>query len=137
MAEVDPPKRKRGNPAWQKGMPRHPDSGRKEGTPNAVPVTVKGVFLKVFEGLQDPDPRLPDGQVDKKRLAARLDQWAVANPTEFYKLASKLIPTEIKPLGGAPGAGMPVIMIGFGPGDDEDPSELPAPDEPGRVVSEQ
>ena len=44
--------------------------------------TVKDGFSDVFKNLQK-DPK------------ANLMSWAKQNPTEFYKLASKLIPTEI------------------------------------------
>ena len=44
--------------------------------------TVKETVLAVFNQLQS-DPK------------ARLITWAKAEPTEFYKIAAKLIPTEL------------------------------------------
>ena len=44
--------------------------------------TVKETVLAVFNQLQQ-DPK------------ARLITWAKAEPTEFYKIAAKLIPTEL------------------------------------------
>jgi hypothetical protein len=56
--------------------------GRAKGTPNKVTRTVREAFEKAFEALQDHDE-------------AKLEAWAVRNPTEFYKLASKLIPADV------------------------------------------
>jgi hypothetical protein len=62
--------------------------GRQKGTPNKVTASVKEVFANVFHSLQDDEQNC---------LAA----WAKKNPTDFYKLASKLIPTELTGAGGA------------------------------------
>ncbi len=59
--------------------------GRKAGTPNKVTRTVKEAFEAVFQDMQK-DPKNP----------ANLAAWAETQPTEFYKLAAKLIPSEIK-----------------------------------------
>lgn len=50
--------------------------------PNKVARTVKETVLSVFTKLQD----------DKEHS---LESWARTEPTEFYKIAAKLIPTEI------------------------------------------
>ena len=50
--------------------------------PNKVSRTVKETVLTVFNKLQD-DP------------AHSLEIWAKSEPTEFYKIAAKLIPTEL------------------------------------------
>lgn len=71
--------------AARKGQKRTPGSGRKAGTPNKVTATVKSVFEDTFKQLQK-DPKKPHA----------LANWAQAEPTEFYKLAAKLIPTELK-----------------------------------------
>lgn len=64
-----------------------PNTGRKPlGRPAGVPnkyAIVKNTILKVFEDLQQ-DP------------IANLFEWAVTNPTEFYKIASKILPLEIE-----------------------------------------
>lgn len=56
--------------------------GRPKGVPNKVTRTVREAFERAFELLQDSD-------------VASLVPWAEKNPTEFYRLASKLIPTQI------------------------------------------
>jgi hypothetical protein len=50
--------------------------------PNKLTKTVKETVLAVFNNLQE-DPE------------ANLLKWAKGEPTEFYKIAAKLIPTEI------------------------------------------
>jgi Family of unknown function (DUF5681) len=56
--------------------------GKPKGTPNKLTRTVKETVLAVFDDLQQ-DPK------------ANLLSWGKGNPTEFYKIAAKLIPTEI------------------------------------------
>lgn len=61
---------------------KRPGSGRKAGVPNKLTKTVKEAFEAAFNAMQEhPDVKLED--------------WGKNNPTEFYKLASKLIPSEI------------------------------------------
>lgn len=57
--------------------------GRGPGSLNKTTSTVKQVLLSVFNEMQE-EPK------------NSLKTWAVDNQTEFYKLAGKLIPTEIK-----------------------------------------
>lgn len=56
--------------------------GRAKGTPNKITATVRETFERVFNALQE------GGTAD-------LESWAKENPTEFYKLVSKLIPAEL------------------------------------------
>lgn len=63
---------------FEKGNP-----GRVAGTQNKLTRTVKETVLAVFNELQD-DP------------VVKLAAWAKSEPTEFYKIAAKLIPTDIK-----------------------------------------
>jgi len=56
--------------------------GRPKGIPNKSTRLVKDVFATVFSELQN-DPK------------ANLQTWGSQNPTEFYKLASKLIPIQL------------------------------------------
>lgn len=64
-------------------MARKKTGGRSVGTPNKISGTVKERVLAVFNDLQqDPDHNL---------LA-----FAKKEPTEFYRLSAKLIPTDIK-----------------------------------------
>ena len=51
--------------------------------PNKLTKTVKERVMATFEELQE-DPK------------ANLTAWAKQEPTEFYKIAAKLIPTELK-----------------------------------------
>lgn len=66
--------------AAPKGHPRY--GGRKAGTPNKITATVRQRFEEAFEKLQSSDK-------------ANLTTWAEENPTEFYKLSAKLIPTDV------------------------------------------
>lgn len=56
--------------------------GRKRGTPNKATATVREAFEHAFQMLQEDD-------------RANLTTWGRANPTEFYRLAAKLIPTNL------------------------------------------
>lgn len=56
--------------------------GRPPGTQNKLTKTVRQAVLDAFHELQE--------DTDHK-----LTSWAKKEPTEFYKIASKLIPTEI------------------------------------------
>lgn len=66
--------------AFQPGQSGNP-AGRPVGSKNRATLAVKDAFEAVFHDLQTGDQSL---------LC-----WAQANPTDFYKLASKLIPSEI------------------------------------------
>lgn len=57
-----------------------PGPGRPKGVPNKATTTIKAAFLEAFE---------------RRGGADALVRWAEDNETEFYKLASKLIPTEV------------------------------------------
>lgn len=63
-----------------KGSPK--TGGRKAGTPNKVTASVRQAFEDAFNLLQSDDQ-------------ANLLAWAKNNQTEFYKLASKLIPQDV------------------------------------------
>lgn len=58
------------------------NAGKAKGTLNKLTKTVKERVLEVFNELQD-DP------------TANLLNWAKDEPTEFYKIAAKLIPSDI------------------------------------------
>lgn len=66
--------------------------GRPPGSPNKVGQTIKQCFIDVFNKLQEEK----DG--DGNRPYA-LETFAKQHPDEFYKLASKLIPTEVESKG--------------------------------------
>lgn len=57
--------------------------GRPKGVPNKLTSTVKDAVKAAFDELQG-DPR------------ANLTAWAKKNPTDFYKLAGKLIPAAVE-----------------------------------------
>lgn len=57
--------------------------GRTKGSQNKLTTTVKDTFTDVFNKLQD-NPKV------------KLEKWGEENPTDFYKLCSKLIPTAIE-----------------------------------------
>jgi hypothetical protein len=76
-----------------KGTPK--TGGRKPGTPNKTTVAVKEAFKQAFDDLGG---------------TSALVTWAMENPTQFYQLYSKLIPTEIDAtLSGKEGA--PAVKI--------------------------
>ena len=53
--------------------------GRTKGTPNTLNATVKDNVLAVFNRLEG---------------TAGMAKWANDNPTEFYKIYARLIPTD-------------------------------------------
>lgn len=59
------------------------EGGRPVGVQNKLTRTVKETVLAVFHELQD-DPKV------------KLSAWAKDEPTEFYRIAAKLIPTEVQ-----------------------------------------
>ena len=59
--------------------------GRQKGAKNKLTKTVKELVLDVFNGIQS-------------HKTANLKSYAEKNPGEFYKIAAKLIPTEINPI---------------------------------------
>jgi hypothetical protein len=69
--------------AFEKGKPRATNAGRVAGTPNKLGTSVKDAFLEAFNLLQEND-------------TVKLSAWGKENPTEFYKLCSKLIPAAIE-----------------------------------------
>ncbi len=67
--------------AFKKGESGNPN-GKPKGAKNKINRAIKDVINETFNQLQ----------ADSKN---NMLEWAKNNPTEFYKLASKLIPTEI------------------------------------------
>ena len=72
-------------------MPPAAGMGRKKGVPNKITKSVRESFQAAFEELQ-------------RHKGVNLSDWGVRNPTEFYNLASKLIPiaTEVSGKDGGP-----------------------------------
>lgn len=58
-----------------------PPIGRPPGTPNKITRSVKDTILEVFAGMGG-----------KKAMI----EWGLENKTEFYRIYSKLLPTEVK-----------------------------------------
>lgn len=65
-----------------KRRPPNAGKGRVKGVPNKFTSTVKEAVKAAFDELQS-DPK------------AKLTAWAKENPTEFYRLAGKLIPAAV------------------------------------------
>jgi hypothetical protein len=59
--------------------------GRQKGVLNKTTATVKEAMVAVYADLQ----------ASRGRDHGHFSEWAKANPTEFYKLYAKLLPTEI------------------------------------------
>ena len=75
----------------KKGHTNNPN-GRPKGSVNKATKTVREHFAHAFNLLQEDD-------------TVNLTSWGKANPTEFYRLASKLIPMQVandpeNPIGG-------------------------------------
>lgn len=66
----------------KKGQTNNPN-GRPKGSKNVFTKSIKDLFLDVFHELQ----------LDDK---AKLLNWAKENPTEFYRLISKMLPKEVE-----------------------------------------
>lgn len=70
-------------------MPR----GRPKGAVNKFTKSVKDVFISVFHELQkDPEQ------------SYSLEKWAKANPSDYYKLANKMVPQGVEVTGENGGA---------------------------------
>jgi hypothetical protein len=65
----------------KKGHTNNPN-GRPKGSPNKATKSVREHFAYAFELLQQSP-------------SANIMTWAESNPTEFYRLASKLIPLQV------------------------------------------
>lgn len=59
--------------------------GRPKGSPNKATAVIKDAITSVYASLQEGHPE-PHGH---------FLEWAKGSPTEFYKLASKLIPLQL------------------------------------------
>ncbi len=68
--------------AFEKGKSGNSE-GRPKGSVNKLTISVKDAFNAAFNAMQDK----PD---------VNLTEWGEKNPTEFYKLCSKLIPASVE-----------------------------------------
>lgn len=59
--------------------------GRKAGTPNKFTRSVKEAFLSVYDDLQE----------ETGKEHGHLFSWAKDNPTDFYRICSKMIPQQV------------------------------------------
>lgn len=60
--------------------------GRKKDTPNKTTATMKAAIQAVYDKLQ----------TDTGKAHGHFIEWAGENPTEFYKIASKLLPLQVE-----------------------------------------
>lgn len=79
--------------------------GRVKGSVNKTTATIKEAITSVYEALQAKSAK-PHGH---------FQDWAESEPTEFYKLASKLLPLQIT---GDPSAPITHRIELTGPSDD-------------------
>lgn len=90
---------------------RTPGSGRKPGTPNKITRTVKEIIAGAVQAAQE-DPKHP----------ANVANFAKTHPKEFWQVASKLIPEEIKAtLAGQVRYEVGVVVEAMGGGKPEEP----------------
>lgn len=59
--------------------------GRPKGVPNKTTVAMKEAILSVYGDLQ----------AETKKQHGHFLEWAKGNPTDFYKIAAKLIPIDV------------------------------------------
>ena len=57
--------------------------GRVKGTPNKLTTSFKELVAKTYQDLED-------------KQGKGMLKWAIENETDFYKIASKLIPAEMQ-----------------------------------------
>jgi hypothetical protein len=83
------------------GKPRPPNAGkgRQKGVPNKSTRAVKDALQAVYADLQESAKDKGD---NAKGDNGHLFAWAEGNPTEFYKLWAKMLPTEISGPDGGP-----------------------------------
>ena len=70
--------------------------GRQKGTPNRIGGSVRDNVVRVFDGL--------GGET-------AMQAWAAENQTEFYRLYSKLLPTDVTLAGGEDGSNPVSLML--------------------------
>jgi hypothetical protein len=66
--------------------PPNAGKGRKKGVPNKSTATMKAAIQAVYDKLQ----------IDTGEAHGHFIGWAEENPTEFYKIASKLLPLQVE-----------------------------------------
>lgn len=59
------------------------NGGRPKGAKNRLTISVKDAVLDAFNKMQESEEH-------------NIVTWGKANPTDFYKIASKLIPTDVQ-----------------------------------------
>lgn len=80
--------------------------GRQKGTPNRFSVEMRTVFERTFRALQKVR-RVRDPKTGQLSAAVALKDWAQENPTEFYRMLTRLIPVQ-QQLTGPDGGAVPV-----------------------------
>jgi hypothetical protein len=79
-------------PRLASGEKRRKAGGRRKGTPNKSTLAIREAVLQVFADLQD---RSGDAN-------GHLLDWALGNPSDFYRLSSKLLPRQVTGEDGGP-----------------------------------
>jgi hypothetical protein len=78
--------RRKGTPNKATGLGKRPKTGgRRKGTPNKSTAAIRDALLQVFADLQERS-----GGANAHFL-----DWALRNPTDFYKLSAKLLPRQV------------------------------------------
>lgn len=65
---------------FEKGKPRHPEAGRKKGTPNKATADVRAMILQALDSAGGAD---------------YLAQQSRENPAAFMQLVGKVLPKEV------------------------------------------
>jgi hypothetical protein len=86
-----------------------PGPGRPKGVPNKTTATMKEAIAAVYDKLQRDKAR-EDG--DHTETHAHFAEWAKDHPTEFYRIAAKLLPLQLSTGDGGDG-GQTGILIKF------------------------
>jgi hypothetical protein len=79
-------------PRLAPGEKRRKAGGRRKGTPNMSTVAIREAVLQVFADLQHGS-----GGENRHFL-----DWALGNPSDFYRLSAKLLPRQVTGEDGGP-----------------------------------
>lgn len=103
---AEPVKKSSKNPRPGSGAP---GPGRPKGMPNKTTATMKQAIAAVYEKLQRDHARKQKGANDHGHFA----EWAEKHPTDFYKIAAKLLPLQIGGVDDGDDSGPAPILVRF------------------------